>query len=114
MPEKDPATYGVITYAWVLVLASWGGAVNWFRKSKAENFSRVNIMEFIGELATSAFTGVLTFWGCEAAGFAPLWTAVLVGISGHMGSRAIFHAERVLQSWVSSRAGVPVHDEGDK
>ena len=47
MPEKDPTTYPLITYAWVLLLSSWGG---------------------------------------------------VVAISGHMGTRAIFHLEQFAES----------------
>ena len=46
---------------------------------------------------TAAFSGLLAFWGCEAAGFDPLWTAVLVGISGHMGTRALYQIEILAQ-----------------
>ena len=34
MPEKDPTTYPLITYTWVLLLSSWGGMVSWLRKRK--------------------------------------------------------------------------------
>lgn len=36
MPEKDPTTYSLITYAWVALLSAWGGAVNWIRKRDAD------------------------------------------------------------------------------
>ena len=29
MPEKDPTTYSLITYAWITALSSWGGIVGW-------------------------------------------------------------------------------------
>ncbi|WP_334157928.1 phage holin family protein [Oryzomicrobium sp.] len=99
MPEKDPTTYGLLTYAWIAVLSAWGGVVNWIRKRKAGDTRPFNFMELVGELMTSAFAGVLTFWLCEAAGMQPLVTAALVGISGHMGSRAIYHME----SWAEAR-----------
>lgn len=101
MPEKDPTTYGWLTYAWVLLLASWGGVVNFLRKRKTGAVRPFNFVELFGELATSGFAGVLTFWMCEAAGISPLVTAALVGISGHMGSRAIWQMEQ----WAESRFG---------
>lgn len=93
MHDKDPTAYSWITYAWVIGLSAWGGLVGFYRRVKAGESSFANLMEIIGELATSAFAGVITFWLCEAAGFAPLITAALVGVSGHMGSRAIFQLE---------------------
>lgn len=94
MPEKDPTTYTLLTYAWVIVLAAWGGAVNFITKVRRGESRACNIAEFIGEIVTSGFAGVLTFWLCEAAGINPLITAALIGISGHLGSRAIFLMER--------------------
>lgn len=99
MPEKDPTTYSLLTYAWVSLLSAWGGAVNWLRKRRDGTTRPFNFMEFIGELVTSAFAGVVTFWLCEAAGIQPLVTAALVAISGHMGSRAIYHMEQ----WAKTR-----------
>lgn len=105
MPEKDPTTYSLITYAWVFILSAWGGAVNFLRKTKAGQARPFNFMELIGELMTSAFAGVLTFWLCQAAEINNLITAALVGISGHMGSRAIFHFEKWAESRFPSSGG---------
>ena len=60
---------------------------------------KYSLVEFIGEVSTSAFAGVITFWLCEAGGINPLITAALVGVSGHMGSRAIFH----LETWAQGK-----------
>lgn len=94
MPEKDPTNYGWITYAWVMLVSAAGGAVNFHRKMREGAVRVFNITEFLGELFTSAFAGVLTFWLCEWSGVAPLLSAVLIAISGHMGSRAIFGIEK--------------------
>lgn len=102
MPEKDPTNYPLLTYLWVFLLASWGGLVSFMRKRRMGAARPFNFVELVGELCTSAFAGVLTFWMCEAAGIQPLFTAALVGISGHMGSRAIFH----LEQFAESRLGV--------
>lgn len=105
MPEKDPTTYSLITYSWVGLLASWGGMVNWLKKRKAGQSRPFNITELIGELMTSAFSGVLTFWLCEASDIQPLITAAMVGISGHMGSRALYQIESWAESHFSPRKG---------
>jgi NhaP-type Na+/H+ and K+/H+ antiporter len=97
MPEKDPTTYSLLTYAWVMVLSSWGGFVSYTRKVRTGIVSRYSMVEFIGEISTSAFTGMITFYLCEASNISPLLTAAMVGISGHMGSRAIFCFEQWLQ-----------------
>lgn len=99
---KDPASYTWITYVWVILLASLGGLVNYARRAKMGYPQRWTIVEFVGELATSAFTGLLTFYLCEYAHIRPLLTAALVGISGHMGSRLLYQLEMLLRKRVST------------
>ena len=93
MIEKDPSTYTLLTYFWVIGLSMWGGVVSFYRKVKTGQVRAFNFVELVGELVTAAFIGVLTFWLCEAAGFSPLITAACVGVSGHMGSRGVFALE---------------------
>lgn len=99
MLEKDPSSYSLLTYVWVFALAILGGVVNFMRKLQAGHARAFNLVEFIGELVTSAFAGVITFWMCEHAGMSPLITAAFVGISGHMGSRALF----LFEGWLQNR-----------
>lgn len=107
MPEKDPFTYSFITYLWVIGLSSWGGIASYVRKVRGSIIARFSIVELIGELAISAFVGVITFYLCNYAELDPALTAALVGVSGHMGSRAIFNIERVVQQ----RIGGEINNE---
>lgn len=112
MPEKDPSTYSMLTYAWVIALAIWGGAVSYLRKVRNGVIHRFMMMEFVGEIVTSGFVGVLTFWLCEAANISGLITAAMIGISGHMGSRAIF----MIENWAQRKyiyATPPVTEQQD-
>lgn len=97
MLDKDPTTYSLITYAWVLFIAAWGGFVNYARKQREGIIKRFSIIEFIGEMSTAAFAGLVTFFLCEAAQLDPMLSAALIAISGHMGSRSIFMIEHYLQ-----------------
>lgn len=97
MPEKDPSNYSLLTYLWIFFLAGWGGLVSFLAKVKAGETRYFNFSELIGELVTAAFTGMITFWFCELAGFKPLLTAAFVGVAGHMGSRLMFQFEKALQ-----------------
>jgi len=96
---KDPSSFSLITYGWVFALAMLGGVVNFMRKLQKGHVRAFNVVEFIGELVTAAFAGVLTFWLCEHSNMSPLVTAALVGISGHMGSRALF----MMEDWIKNR-----------
>jgi len=98
MMEKDPTSYSLLTYLWVFGLAVLGGVVNFMRKLQQGHARAFNIIEFVGEIVTSAFAGVITFWLCENANLSPLITAAFVGVSGHMGSRAIFTFEEFLKT----------------
>lgn len=101
MPEKDPFNYSLITYLWILGLSAVGGAVNFSRKMRDGVVRAFNFTEFIGEIMTSSFAGLLTFWLCEWSNIDRMLSAVLIAISGHMGSRAIFRMEK----WAESKFG---------
>lgn len=97
MIDKDPTSYSLLTYLWVLGLSTFGGIVNFMRKMESGLTRPFNVAEFMGEIFTSAFTGVITFWLCESSHIDPLVTAALVGISGHMGSRLLEFLEEQLK-----------------
>ena len=107
-PEKTITGYALLTYAWVLALSTWGGMVNYLSKIRMGHIARFNITELIGDMFVSGFTGLLTFWMCEAAGFNELTTAVFVGISGHMGARMIGKLENVMSRKFNIPEDVPV------
>lgn len=94
MIDKDPSAYSVLTYMWVLGLSLWGGIVSFMRKLRSGESRIFNFTELVGELVTSGFAGMITFYLCQFADISDLLTSVLVGISGHMGSRAIFQIEK--------------------
>ncbi len=97
--EKDPTTYAAATYLWVFALSIIGGIVNFVRKVKIGESRPFNILELVGEVLTSAFAGIITFYLCEWTNIPQVLTAALVGISGHMGSRAIYFFEK----WAEKR-----------
>ena len=101
---KDPTSYSLLTYAWVVALSAWGGMVRFIRKVKAGEMSlKQASLTLAGEIVTSAFAGVVTFYACEANGVAPLMTAVLVGVAGHMGGRALEPVEQLLKRWFGGK-----------
>lgn len=95
-PPHSPLDFSWLTYAWVAFVSTIGGIVNFWQKLKAGNARPFNIVELLGEIATSGFVGLITFWVCQAQGMDQLVTAPLVGISAHMGTRAIWMLEQVL------------------
>lgn len=104
-PRNDPTTYSLLTYAWVFGLSMFGGVANFLAKLKRGEVRAFNFVELLGELLISGFAGVMTFYLCEWATFDPLLTAALVGICGHMGSRAVMLGEKALERWFNARTG---------
>lgn len=94
MPEKDPTSYSFLTYLWVFGLSTWGGIVSFNTKRQKGLVRSFNIMEFLGEITTSAFVGILTFYLCESAEISPLLSAAFVGVAGHMGNKALWQLEQ--------------------
>lgn len=103
MPEKDPMSYALITYAWIIVLSCWGGITGYIRKVRSGQ-RPFAFAELIGELCISGFVGVITFFMCEAANIPAVFSAAIIGICSHMGSRAIFLmevvGEKVIKKWL--------------
>lgn len=96
---KSPLDYSLKQYAVILGIALLGGVVGWAAKVRKGELPSWSINHLVGELATSALAGLLCFWICEWAGSAPLLTAALTGICGHMGTRAL----TMLEDWGKAR-----------
>ncbi|MGB8517036.1 MAG: phage holin family protein [Gallionella sp.] len=115
MPEKDPSNYSFLTYIWVVAISSWGGIVSFHQKVVLGHARPFNLAELFGEILTSAFVGVVTFWLCEWANIPQMLTAAFVGITGHMGSRAIWRLEIALEGWFIKRTGsIDQIQQGDR
>lgn len=102
---KSPWGYGLKEYGSVLLLALLGGLAQWYAKVKRGEILASNLTALIGELTTSALAGLLAFFVCEGLGVNQLLGAAVVGISGHMGARALTAGEGFLQSWLEKRSG---------
>jgi hypothetical protein len=104
--EKDPLAYPLKQYGFILAVALLGGLVSWYGKVRAGTLQAFNVMALVGELATSALAGLIAFWLCEYMGFNPALEAALVGIAGHMGTRAI----TAFESFAQRKWGTPSVD----
>jgi hypothetical protein len=83
----------VFTWGWVCALSAWGGAVSYFHHMDKHGL-KFSLFRLAIDVWTSAFVGVLTYLLCQAAGISEGITAAMVGVSGHMGTRALFMLER--------------------
>lgn len=104
-PRNDPTTISLLTYAWVLLLAMFGGLANFIGKYKRGDVRAFNVTELIGELVVSGFAGIITYYLCAWSEIDPMLTAAMVGVCGHMGSRAVMLAESRLKTWLDHKTG---------
>ena len=96
MLEKDPNNSAlfvelmrqVMPYLSTIFLSTWGGLVNHITKLRSGE-KKFQAKELISDLVVSTFAGLITFYFCRAASVSETMSAVLVAISGHMGTRAI-------------------------
>jgi len=106
IPPRSPLSYSLREYGLILAIAMLGGFVRWYNAVRRGESAAYDLRILVGELFTSAFMGILTFWACEAMNVQPLITAAMAGMAGHAGVSGLLWAERVLKRFLERRYGV--------
>lgn len=96
MPDKDPNNHAFILewmrqfmpYITTFFLSTWGGVVNHVSTIRSRK-TKFQWKELAFDLIVSTFAGLLTFFFCKGAELSETMSAILIAISGHMGTRAI-------------------------
>jgi hypothetical protein len=107
--SRNPLSYSLREYGLILAIAMLGGFVRWYNAVRRGQSAAYDLRILVGELFTSAFIGILTFWACEAMNVQPLITAALAGMAGHAGVSGLLWAERVLKRFFERKYGVSPH-----
>lgn len=102
MPEKQTENFvalaeffkNVWPFVWTFLLSSWGGVVSHIQRMRMTH-SKFNIRELAFDLIISSFAGLLTYMFCSYSKINGEMSAILIAISGHMGTRAIAGFERL-------------------
>lgn len=84
-------------YLWFVFLALWGGTASYISRLKKTG-AGLSLVELIGEWTISGFAGMMTAYVCQSMSLNYFATAGLVGVAGHMGGRAIFIAENMIEA----------------
>ena len=84
-------------YIWFVILAIWGGTVNYIQRVKSGKVESFSLMELFGEWAVSGFAGLLTAFICHEMNLSWQLTAFATGIAGHMGGMAILFFEELFK-----------------
>lgn len=103
---RDPLNYPLKTYGLMLLMAIFGGFVSWYGKVVRKELPVASLFHLIGELATSAFAGMMMFFLCEWAGSPTLLTIALVSMAGHMGAKLLGWGEEKLKKFLEKKAEV--------
>lgn len=104
MPEKDPTVWSIGTWALVIGVSLLGGLTSWYQRVRAGHTRAFNIVELVGEAATS---GLMGFVGFVAASY---WfdsyaaAAAAAGMSAHFSTRLLFQAEGLLDRMARAAA----------
>jgi NhaP-type Na+/H+ and K+/H+ antiporter len=107
---QSPLDTPIGEYGLTLAVAVFGGVVSWIAKVRSGELPVWSLAQLIGEIATSAFAGMLTFWALRALHYDPNIIAAMVGMSGYAGSKLLAIAERTAQKYAERRLGI----EADK
>jgi fatty acid desaturase len=102
---KNPLDYPLKQWMFILGLALFGGWASWWAKVRDGKVAAYNLAALIGELAISAFVGVVVFFICEYFNFPPLLTAAIVGVAGHMGTKALTLIEEIAEKRARQQLG---------
>ncbi len=103
---KSPLSYSLREYGVILGIALLGGFASWYSRVRKGEADILNISALVGELAISAFAGLIAFWICESLDLSPLITAAVAGMAGHAGGNGITWLETLGKRYAEKRVGV--------
>lgn len=106
-PQSGAFNDAMLSWALLIGLSLLGGWASFIRKMKEGHVRAWNFTEFVGELVISGFTGIIVANLCDYIGASAPLKYALVGIAAHMGSRALFKLESVLNAKFNLPADVP-------
>ncbi len=97
----------MLSWALLIGLSLWAGVASFVRKMKDGHVRAFNITELVGELVISGFTGIVVANLCDTIPCPIPLKYALVGIAAHMGSRALFK----LESMVNQKFNLPADSQ---
>lgn len=111
MPEKDPLTWTLGTWALAISMAMGGGIVNWYAKLRSGHVRVFNFVELVGEIFTSGFVGLGVFMLLDSWNQPAGLCAAAAGVSGHMATRLLFAIERAVERQLNVLGGIKMPEK---
>lgn len=90
MPEKDPTTWSLATWALIIGMSVIGGVSRFLCVIRDEGIKSVSILGFIADLAASGLVGIAAFMAMVSFDYPLALCAAAAGMSGHMATRILF------------------------
>ena len=90
MPEKDPTTWSIATWALIIGMSIMGGITRLLVRVRNCGFKSISLVIFFSEIATSGLVGVVTFMTLISFDYPVSLCAAASGICAHMSTRLIF------------------------
>lgn len=87
--------YGLLGYAWILLIAFWGGTVRYLTAVK--NGEKPSFFGWITETIVSGFVGVIAAMVCQYFEIDFLLTAAITGIAAHNGARSLYIIAEIIK-----------------
>lgn len=97
-------------WLWSVFLCLLGGFVRFTQKIQDGHMRPWNFTELIGEMAMSAFVGSLAYKACLYFHCEANLVPAIVGVTSHMGARALFKAELFLNLLASRKLNLPADE----
>ena len=98
MPEKATEVVSnlaqLITWGWVAFMSLLGGLVSYYQRVDRRKIKHSAVRMF-GEIAASAFVGLVTFELCDYSGIDFRLAAVFCGVSSYQGTKALIKLSEI-------------------
>ena len=88
----------IISWIWLVLITLLGGIAAFMRKMRDQHVRVWNFTELTGEIVISGLAGLVVANLCQWRDFPMPLTYALTGIGAHMGSRALFKLEALLDA----------------
>lgn len=90
MPEKDPTTWSLATWALIIGMSAIGGLSRFLGVIRDRGVHSVSIFSFIADLFASGLVGVAAFMTLISFDYPVALCAAGSGMAGHMATRILF------------------------
>jgi len=82
------AEYGLLGYAWLIVISIWGGTVRYISDIKRGN--KPSFVSWLYEACISGFVGIITAMVCQYNQLDFSLTSAITGMAAHNGTRTLY------------------------